>query len=188
MATKSQRVWQLANEFGITSRNAIFRLRDYGIDVPNHMTMLDGDQLKDARSILRDEPKEVPTDTRPWDADENPWSLDLLRTIKRREGFHPRWVREDRVEYYLQRGYKFAERQHYADMYDGLPGEETQLDSKLRRRELILMELPDDLYLKRQRHMREKTEMRSKTARDFAKGQAQRLGMDGFDVHLHESK
>ena len=106
------------------------------------------------------EPK--PT-SKPWDANYNPWAMDMLALEKQHKGFVPYFVKDDPniIQTKLQQGYKFADIKDYGGTRDQIPGEEGKMDTKIRRRELILMELPNDLARKRKEFIDAKTDRQS---------------------------
>ena len=86
--------------------------------------------------------------TAPW-AEQSPWRRDTLR-IKKREGWRPHWVDPRNFERNLEDGWTYAKRSDYGMPHDRIPGEESQMDSRIRRRGMVLMEIPEEKALQRQ--------------------------------------
>jgi len=142
------------------------------------------------------EPIETPTlvtveekkpTSKPWDSAYNPWTLDRLSLPKSHPGFHPIFIRKKDPDYVRMReeqGYQIA------DCYDyGLKPRESKGDKfkdsspdrTIQRGDLILMELPHDLYLKRKEFKRMKAikaQSRSVTEVERAKAELSRDGVD----------
>lgn len=90
--------------------------------------------------------------TRPWEPGENPWKRDHLRLQYKRQGFRPRWVSERNIDKNLDLGWTFADRRHYRGLTDKPIQDGAQLDSRIKKRELILMEIPEELAKKREEY------------------------------------
>lgn len=125
--------------------------------------------------------------SKPWDSAYNPWTLDRLSLPKSHPGFHPIFIRKKDPDYVRMReeqGYQIA------DCYDyGLKPRESKGDKfkdsspdrTIQRGDLILMELPHDLYLKRKEFKRMKAikaQSRSVTEVERAKAELSRDGVD----------
>jgi len=149
-------------------------------------------------SILEPAPEPIKTPTlvtveekkptsKPWDSAYNPWTLDRLSLPKSHPGFHPIFIRKKDPDYVRMReeqGYQIA------DCYDyGLKPRESKGDKfkdsspdrTIQRGDLILMELPHDLYLKRKEFKRMKAikaQSRSVTEVERAKAELSRDGVD----------
>lgn len=80
--------------------------------------------------------------TSPWDANENRWQEDIFRTGKRKPGFQIHWSIKDNVQSRLDEGYRCAIAKEWGSHSDSV-------DGILRRRGMIAMELPDELYNRR---------------------------------------
>jgi len=128
------------------------------VGIKSHMAVLESDQADMVRVKYPAKPKM----TKPWDADNNPFSLDMLRLKKKHEGFRCRFVTKDNFQKHLDQGWIFANIKDYGGVTDRLPGEEGQADTLLRRRELTLMELPEELGKKRDEYITHKTNTRAK--------------------------
>lgn len=102
-------------------------------------------------------PDEKSPTTKPWDADNNPWSLDMLRLNKRRKDFRPRFVDKANIEKKLDQGWKVAHKKDWGGTTAKLPGEEGEQDTIIRRRELVLMEMPEESAKKRDEYIAWKT-------------------------------
>lgn len=88
------------------------------------------------------------TATAPW-KDPSPWKRDTLRVVNRRPGYRVRWVDPRNFERNLEDGWTYAKRENYIGVHDRIPGEEAQMDSKIRRRGMVLMEIPEEKALQR---------------------------------------
>ncbi len=113
--------------------------------------------------------------TTPWNSSSNPWSLDLLRLRKKHKGFEPRFVDKSQVQKRLEQGYMFANLKDYGGLSDKLPGEEGEIDTAVRRRELVLMELPESLHRAKVEFLKNKTDRRSIDARQIVKSESAKI-------------
>lgn len=140
------------------------------------------DAVKDGFCLqhLKQKEKEQPSEqeekpkhkvTAPWNQTDNPWSQNMLRLKTKRPGFRVRWIHKDpdNIEKYLDQGWKIADKQHYGGISQEILGETGKLDTRVKRRELILVEIPEDLAKQRDAYIDHKTNVRFKTARNMAK-------------------
>lgn len=67
----------------------------------------------------------------------------MMRLSKKRDGFRARFVAPSKVEQRLMQGWTIASREHYGLGHE-LAVDGTEVGSKLKRRELILMEIPEE--------------------------------------------
>jgi hypothetical protein len=95
--------------------------------------------------------------TKPWNADGNPWSLDLLKLNKKHPGFRCKWVNPDNIRTRQDQGWKIANIKDYGGTTDTVPGEEGKIDTVVKRREMILMEIPEELARERDKFYHHKT-------------------------------
>jgi len=127
--------------------------------------------------------------SRPWNSDNNPWARDMLKTKSRRSGYHCRWVAPDNIQKYLDQEYTFADQDHYKGVSDRVVGEEGKLDTKVKRRELTLMELPLELKAKRDEYINYKTNLRSaQISADLKKQRAKFAEEMGDDPQLTDKR
>lgn len=172
------RIHELAKELGVTNDAVIRRCTDLGIEAKSHMATVTDEDATMLKAIIHGEIK-AKTTTKPWNADENPWSLDLLRIQKKRPGFHVRWTTADGLQRKIEQGWIVADRKNYGGVTDTVAGEESKNGSMIKRRELILIEISDELFQARQEFFRTKTDKRSVDAKKIATDQARQIeGMD----------
>lgn len=119
--------------------------------------------------------------TKPWESGENPWKRDTLRLQKTRPGFRPRWVDPRNFERNLEDGWTFAERKDYGDVYEKITGEEKQLDSRIRRRGMILMEIPENLAKKREDYYANRADRLEKSIKERYSKDAKDLGVETYN-------
>jgi len=105
-----------------------------------------------------EQPKPKREATTPWTTEGNPWRRDMLRLKEKRHGFRARWVSERNFERNLDVGWTFADIGNYGGVSDRLVGEEKQIDSRIRRRGLVLMEMPEELAAQRDAYYADRAE------------------------------
>ena len=95
------------------------------------------------------------TPTRPWEKKHDAgkeWRPDYVRLAKKHPGFSARWTRRDRVEIRTLSGWKVADPKDYGvdsiNVLDSKP-----LGNYVQRNELILMEIPEEMYRQRKAAM-----------------------------------
>ena len=88
-------------------------------------------------------------ETKPWNADNNPWSLDMLRLKEKRPGFVCRWTNAENYPTKRDQGWVIANAKDYGGTTDKIPGEEGTVDTTIRRREMFLIEISEELARKR---------------------------------------
>ena len=98
------------------------------------------------------------TETAPWNASENPWNADKVKTAGRHKGFRPRFVPLYRVDNKKTEGWVIAKASDY---------NESSPDGTVRRNELILMEIPEGLAIQREKHFSDLTKKRSSGAAEI---------------------
>jgi len=119
--------------------------------------------------------------TKPWTQEGNPWKRDTLRLKGRHPGFRPRWVDPRNFERNLEDGWSFADKKDYGDVYDKIVGEEKQLDSRIRRRGMVLMEIPEGLAKKREEYYEDRAKKAERSIKERHKKDAQEAGVDIYD-------
>jgi len=179
------KVYEFSKMIGKKPNDIKLVLNELGMPVSASVSKLSDDQLVVLKDHFKvEDPK--PKATKPWNADNNPWSLDLLRLKKKRQGFVPRWTTKDLLERKLDQGWTVADRKDYGGTTDKLPGEEGKMDSTILRRELILIEMPDELAGQRKAFFENKTKTRSVDAKQIAASAAKKItDATGEDVGLN---
>jgi hypothetical protein len=98
-------------------------------------------RLDEIRSVEAGEPiKPRKVTTSPWR--NQPWARDLLGLEKKRAGFYCRWFAADEISSAIARRWRFCDRKHYGGTTEMVPGEESRNGTKIVRREMTLMEVP----------------------------------------------
>lgn len=165
-------VYELAKELAVTTNDILRGLKKLGVDdITKHTQSIDDGILGELKSIVDKADKA----TKPWNADYNPWALDMLSLKRDHKGFVPRWVSPDMYQRRKEQGWVDAERKHYKGVGETVVGEEGELGTTIKRRELILMEMPVELAKQREKYYAEKTRLRSVSAQDIAKKQAAKV-------------
>jgi len=183
------KVYELSKDMGVDNSTILRAAKRAGFSDVIHHTNLIPDEILDMlkETVTAMPPEDEPT--KPWNADNNPWALDMLATKRKRKGFKCRWVPRDGIQKKIDQGWKIAERRYYGGASAAMPGEESGEETLVRRRELILMELPNDLWEKRAEWLRHKTDLRTRSAVAIAKDQAKRAESESDGgVSLTESK
>jgi|GEM_PF-3274907 len=91
--------------------------------------------------------------TKPWTKEgANPWRMDMLRLGKSRPGFHACFVSPRKIEQRLSQGYTFANAEHYG-LNQRVPGEGQEPGTQVKRREMVLMEIPIEKYEERRQYL-----------------------------------
>jgi hypothetical protein len=186
------KVHEYAKENGTTVTDvlrAIKRLTP-DTDITHAMHELPEDYVTLLNETGLDIPKPA---SKPWNANENPWALDMLSVVgkerRERSGFRLKWVAPDMVAKRLQQGYVVANRKDYDGLRDVLPGEESAAGSIIKRRELVLMELPIDLYEKRKEFFDRKIQNTSDGAIETAKRASRKVEAEsGGGIRLTQSE
>ena len=123
--------------------------------------------------------------TKPWNADSNPWSLDLLRLQKKRPGFRCKFTNADHWPTKQQQGWKIANIKDYGGVTDVVVGEEGQMDTTIRRREMFLIEMPEEMAKERDKFFKHKTNAAMEAANRMAEsGVASELKSFGHDAKV----
>jgi hypothetical protein len=175
------KVWEFSRELGITNNQVKIACADMGTPIKHHMLELEPPleaslreyfENADKEEIKEEEKKKV---TRPWDGDDNPWSLDMLRLKKKHPGFIPHFTTREDLQKKLDQGWKIADAKDYGGVTAVLPGEEAKDGSVVKRREMILIELPEELAQKRRDFIAWKTNERTKAATEMARTKANKV-------------
>jgi len=186
------KVHELARDKGLTPTDVLRAAKRLGFpEIDHHMKDVTDEQADMiVETVALGVPDEKPA-TKPWNADSNPWALDMLKLQRKRPGFRVKFVTRDNLQRRLDEGWKIAEKKYYGGLSATLPGEESTEDSYVKRRELILMEMPEELARKRDEYIRHKTNLRSTTVNDIRRqvGNVEReLGQSvHFEGH-HDNK
>ena len=122
--------------------------------------------------------------TKPWTTEGNPWKRDMLRLKTRRTGWRPKFVSARNEERMLQDGWTYASHEHYGGLHDQLPGETGRVDTKIRRRELVLMEIPETLALQRDQHYASLADRAEKSIKRRYKKETQEVGASTYEPRL----
>jgi len=85
------------------------------------------------------------------------------------------------VERYEHLGYVFAKKRDYEGVHDKLVGEESELDSRITRRELVLMEIPEELALQRDAHYANLAERAEKSTKKKFQKDVDQTGATAYD-------
>ena len=117
-------------------------------------------------------PEKPRATTKPWDSMNNPWGKDLLRLTKRRPGFTARFTTQDKLEAKLQQGWRIADKKDYGGMDFEIPGESGKGSTLVKRRELFLVEMPNELAEQRKAFYERKADRGLDTAKQIAARQA----------------
>ena len=170
---------QLSKLFNASVPTIIKRLKTYYAEIEAKKPVGEAEEKAD----------NIKEPTRPWEPDHNPWSLQMLSLQKTRPGYRVKWFRNnpENIEKRELQGWKIASRKDYG-LKAELLGEKGQLDTTVRRRELILMELPEELKKQRDAFIRHKTDRQTAQKSADALRQHQELRNAGLDMHLTVEK
>lgn len=105
---------------------------------------------------------------------------DLLRVEAKKPETAYKWAREDNVERLQDEGWLSS--QDSGLKTDRVEGDGARLDSTIRRRELVLMEMPAEKAEARRAYWQTKGEEQLKAIRERYQEEAERRG---FKVHQH---
>ena len=175
------RAYELARELKVSNNH--IKLACGALDKPikSHMTEMEDaliDEVRefianaDAEDINPEKPakKEM---TKPW-ADK-PWSLDMFKLKKKHVGFRPRFTTREKLQEKLDQGWRVADAKDYGDLTAVLPGEESTEGSVIRRKEMVLIEIPEAKAKEREEFIDWKSNQRAKDARKMAENQARKI-------------
>jgi len=122
-----------------------------------HKRMQDGG--KEVVSFYEEPKEDVKPATAPWNAADNPWVPDIFKLKKKHAGFRPRFIEPDNMERRLNEGWAVADARNWVDEETLKKDEEGNVDTTLRRRGMILMEMPEELALQREAYVNHKTDL-----------------------------
>ena len=97
------------------------------------------------------EPKKRPT--KPWDSRNNTWAPDIFRLESQHSGFVPRFVDPVNIERRQSEGYQMANAENW--------GEEPTEGTKLVRKGMVLMEMPEEIMEKKRAYFKRKTDLQN---------------------------
>jgi hypothetical protein len=199
-------VYKLAEEIGVSHQIITKTLEAWGVPVGNHMSKVPEkleDQIRRAfakpdnppaqAEIRQDSATPVKKSTRPWE--QKGWVPDVFRLEKKHEGFHPRFVTEEKVDARLDEGWQMAEIKDYVDNPEVIKRqgvvEEGKDGTRMKRKGMRLMELPDELMEGKRNWLKHKVERQTVDAhrRDLlrrTKQIGQKLGEEGLVKFLDE--
>lgn len=125
--------------------------------------------------------------TQPWaSGNAQPWHMDMLKLAKTRPGFRQRWVAPAKVEQKQMQGFTFADPKDYG-VERKIIGEPTKDGNRIIRREMTLMEIPEERAKARERYYENLHLMRERSRRHEVEKVAaqvgQELGQSGSLVH-----
>ena len=116
--------------------------------------------------------------TKPWNmkgGSPNQWAPDYLRLAKKNPGFRCKWVRQDNVERMTYQGWSLCKPKDYGVLTDRTISDATPISDRIQRRELILMEIPEEMAEQREAYIENKNSAALKSANDRAKQKARQL-------------
>lgn len=117
--------------------------------------------------------------TKPWEQMDShtPWKMDMLKVTRRRPGFVPRWVSENKIEQRMAMGYTIADRKDYETFQNPVQFGSPEA-SYLMRDNLVLMEIPVEGYEAYNRAHHNRVKAASEDARKRVKAQAIELAKE----------
>lgn len=116
--------------------------------------------------------------TKPWS--ENRWKRNMLGLAKKRKGMWTRWVSPENIQRYLDEGYTFAKSKDYVKA-EAIIGESDRNDGQVKRRELTLMECPEEWHDEKVAYEQEMVKLRSARTTDEVVETGKRIGVPTFD-------
>lgn len=130
--------------------------------------------------VENNEKKAVKSATAPWKQAENPWVPDRFR-VNKRSGFRNKFITPDNLEKRIDEGWKVADAKDYGIHREQ---DEGQVDGMVRRRGMILVEMPEELAKQRDEFFSNLTDKRSRDAREIARTAGNRLKSQGMDMDV----
>lgn len=116
--------------------------------------------------------------TEPWKAEshaDHPRKKGLLGLASVKDGYNVRWVRQDKVDQRKMQGYVVAEPAAYGCQADE--------NGMIRRNELVLMEVPTEVYDERRQAVVKQSELMRKAAKsEFLKDRAKASRESGHNL------
>ena len=175
--------------YGVSSTTVLKRIKDYEKEIASLEAEDLEKEMVEAEAEKRVDEKPIKKATTPWNAEDNPWHMDLLKLNKKREGFRTRFFRgnDDSIEKRLQQGWTVANCSDYG-LKEKVLGEQGKLDTTVRRRELILMEMPEELAKQRDAYVREKTDRQTAMKSADALRAYEEVKKQGMDARLTVEK
>ena len=116
--------------------------------------------------------------TKPWQqkgATPNQWAPDYLRLTRKNPGFRCKWVRQDNVERMLYQGWTVCDPKDYGALTDKNIQDVVPINNRIQRRELILMEIPEEMAEQREAYLERQNSAALVSANSRAKQKAQEL-------------
>jgi len=172
--------FEMAREGWISNNQVKIICAEMGEPLKSHMSIVPDEIEVEIRERFKDEiakqePKPKKQMTSPWNQSDNPWSIDMLKLPKKKPGFHAKFSTEENMTKRLQEGWVIADKKDWGVPTAQLPGEESKGGTVIRRRELVLIEITDELYQKRKEFMDYKTNKRAQDARNIAKSKVRQI-------------
>jgi len=118
------------------------------------------------KPVVETDEKKPPT--QPWTkkgASPNPWEPDYLRLHHKREGFRCRWVPQTQVEQKQLQGWVICDPKDYGGTTDKHANDASGLGARIQRRELVLMEIPEETAQQRAAFMEKKAVQAKRAAK-----------------------
>ena len=139
--------------------------------------------------------KPIKKATTPWNADSNPWSLKMLSITReaheaaKRRGMRVHWFRKDdeSLEKRTLQGWTPCNAKDYG-LKAKILGEKGDLDTTVTRRELILMEMPEEIGKQRDAYIKHKTDRQTAMKSSDALSEHEKLRNAGLNMHLTVEK
>ena len=140
------------------------------------------DELEEAikKAELNPPDKKILSPTTPWTQEGNMWKRDHVRLNQKRPGYRARFVAVRNIERNLADGWLFANIKDYGGLTDRIAGEEKQIDTKIRRRELVLMEIPEDMAKSRDKYFADKATRAEEGIKKVYEADAKKLGVPTY--------
>ena len=181
--------------YGVSSTTILKRLRDY----EKEKTALEAEnmeqELVEAEAEKRVDEKPIKKTTTPWNSDSNPWSLKMLSITReaheaaKKRGMRVHWFRknDESQEKRIQQGWTPCDAKDYG-LKAKLLGEAGDLDTTVTRRELILMEMPEEVGQQRDAYIKHKTDRQTAQKSSDAIREHENLRNAGMNMHLTVEK
>lgn len=96
--------------------------------------------------------------SKPWSANDNPWSPDIFK-VPKIPGFRLRFVSENKVDQRKSQGWTPVEQNELTGLIST-----HSIDTTFRARRMLLMKMPEEMAKKREKFFSDLTDRRSKTA------------------------
>lgn len=129
-----------------------------------------------------EKPKKKPT--KPWDSVGNPWAPDIFRLRGKHSGFVPRFVDPGNIERREFEGYQIA---NAKDWEENTKETEGSMGTRLVRRGMVLMEMPEEIMQEKRKYIDRKTDNQNPTMqRKRIIAESKEMGRQSraeFDLH-----